>query len=204
MKGLYYLFILLLLLPLSGCAGNIKNISADISPKESILVGYIKTVPVLWEFSLYEEKSKAEDQIDIGGKEYGFTEASKLQHQGYLFKIARPGSYTLRLHKKNENGAGYDNILHFEVPEGKLVYFGTVRVVIDNVAPPSFQGDRTPHSFSVKFKYHFEVIDEDETLKHFADRYPQVYSVYEDMIMRVPSPAQPQYLTFFPRTILYH
>ena len=198
---LSYLLILLILLPLSGCATNIKNISADISPKESIIVGYIQTVPALWDFSLYEEKSEAEDQIYIGGKGFGFTEASKLQNQGYLFKIARPGVYTLRLQKKKESGFGYDNILRFEVPEGTLVYLGTIRVVIDHVALPTFPGDRMPHSISVAFKYHFEFIDEDETLKHFEDLHPQIYSASEDKIIRIPSPALPKYLTFLPHNL---
>jgi hypothetical protein len=170
-----------------GCVGNIRNVSPDISPTESIIVGHIETIPVLWEFSLYEEKSKTEDQIDIAGEGYGLTKASKEQNQGYIFKIVHPGIYILRLNRKMEGKYAQENILRFEVPKGKLVYFGTIKIVIDNVLIPSLRRDSTTNNTPMMFKYHFVGIVEDETLKLFQDQYPQIYSSYKDSIIRIPS-----------------
>jgi len=197
MKKLFFI-IMLILLSLSGCTRNIRNVSTDISPSESLFVGHIETVPALWEFSLYEEKSKTEDQIDIAGEGFGLTRAGKLQNQGYIFKIVRPGVYVLRLQKKTGGKYNYDNILRLEVQEGKLVYFGTIRVVIDNLSMPSFQRYRMPNETPMRFKYHYAAIDEDETLKHFADQYPQAYSSYKDKIVRIPSFSRPTYTTSLP------
>ena len=193
-------YFLLILLFLSGCSGNVKNLPTDVSPTESVIVGRIETVPVLWEFSLYEEHSKTEDLIDIAGKGFGLTQARKLQNQGYLFKIARPGIYILRLKKRIEGRYDHDEILRFEVPAGKLVYFGTVKIVIDDVSIPSFQGYRIPNKPPMKFKYHYERIDENTTLKRFEELYPQVYSTCKDKIIRIPppSPSRPTYLTLLP------
>ncbi len=189
MKRLYYL-ILIIPFFLPGCTRNIKNISADFNPTESIIVGRIETVPVLREFSLYEERSKTEDQIEIEGMGFGLTKASKLQNQGYIFKIVRPGTYILRLHKTIGGEYAHDAILRFQVPEGKLIYFGTIKVVIDKYSMPN----KAP----MMFKYHFVGIDEDETLKHFENQYPQAYSSYKDKIIRIPSRSRPTYTTFLP------
>jgi hypothetical protein len=197
MKKLFFI-ILLILLFLPGCTRNIRNVSTDISPTESIFVGHIETVPVLWEFSLYEENSKIEDQIDIAGEGFGLTKASKLQNQGYIFKIVRPGIYILRLQKRTGGRYDQDNILRFEVPEGKLVYFGTIKIVIDNVSVPSLQRYRMPNETSMMFKYHYAGIDEDETLKHFADQYPEVYSSYKDKIIRIPFSSRSTHVTLLP------
>jgi hypothetical protein len=197
MKRLFFI-ILLILFFLPGCIRNIRNVSTDISPTESIVVGHIETVPVLWEFSLYEEKSKTEDQIDIAGEGFGLTKASKLQNQGYIFKIVRPGTYILRLRKMIGGKYDQDNILRFEVPEGKLVYFGTIKVVIDNVMGPSLRRYSMPNKTPMMFKYHFTGIDEDETLKHFENQYPQAYSSYKDKIIRIPSSSRPTYVTLLP------
>ena len=197
MKRLFFI-ILLILFFLPGCTRNIRNVSTDISPTESIVVGHIETVPVLWEFSLYEEKSKTEDQIDIAGEGFGLTKASKLQNQGYIFKIVRPGTYILRLRKMIGGKYDQDNILRFEVPEGKLVYFGTIKVVIDNVMGPSLRRYSMPNKTPMMFKYHFTGIDEDETLKHFENQYPQAYSSYKDKIIRIPSSSRPTYVTLLP------
>ena len=190
MKRLFFI-ILLILFFLPGCTKNIRNVSADIKQTESIFVGRIETVPILWEFSLYEEESKTEDRIDIAGEGFGLTKASKLQNQGYIFKIVRPGIYVLRLKKR----VGEDSILRVEVPEGKLVYFGTIKIVIDTVSVPSLQRYRMPNEASMKFKYHYAGINEDETLKHFADQYPQLYSSYKDKIIRIPSSSRPTQVT---------
>jgi hypothetical protein len=179
--------ILLMLLFFPGCVGNIRNVSPDISPTESIIVGHIETIPVLWEFSLYEEKSKTEDQIDIAGEGYGLTKASKVQNQGYIFKIVRPGIYILRLNRKMGGRYEQENILRFEVPEGKLVYFGTIKIVIDNVLIPSLRRDSSANNTPMMFKYHFVGIVEDETLKLFEDQYPQIYTPYKDKIIRITS-----------------
>jgi hypothetical protein len=197
MKRLFFI-ILLILLFLPGCTRNIRNVSQDINPNESIFVGRIETVPVLWEFSLYEENSKIEDQLDIEGEGFGLTKASKLQNQGYIFKIVHPGIYILRLQKRI--GARYeqDNILRFEVPEGKLVYFGTIKIVIDNVAVPSLPRYRMPNVTSMMFKYHYAGIDEDETLKLFADQYPEAYSSYKDKIIRIPLSSRSTHVTLCP------
>ena len=197
MKRLFFVTLLILFF-LPGCTRNIRNVSTDISPSESILVGHIETVPVLWEFSLYEEESETEDQIDVEGKGYGLTKASKLQNQGYIFKIVRPGIYILRLQKRIGDRYDQDNILRFEVPEGKLVYFGTIRIVIDNVTVPSLQRYRMPNVTSMMFKYRYAGIDEDETLKHFADQYPQVYSSYKDKIIRISFSSRPKHVTLLP------
>jgi hypothetical protein len=190
------LYCLILIIPffLPGCTKNIKNISANFNPTESIIVGRIETVPVLREFSLFEERSKTEDQIEIEGMGFGLTKASKLQNQGYLYKIVRPGTYILRLHKTIGEEYAQDNILRFEVPEGKLVYFGTIKIVIDRVLSQSPRGYKTP----MMFKYHFVGINEDETLKHFETQYPEAYSFYEDKIIRIPSPSRPTYMTLLP------
>lgn len=198
MKRLFYLYILFILFFSPGCTSNIKNISAGISSTDSIIVGRIETIPVLWEFSLYEEKSKTVDRIDIAGKGYGVSGAGKLQNQGYLFKIARPGIYILRLQKTNRNESEYDHLLRFHVPQGKLVYFGTIRIVLDHVAAPFFRGYGKSEKTSIAFKYHYERIDEDDTLKHFADQYPEAYSTYKDKIIRIPSSARPTYITLLP------
>ncbi|MGO9138442.1 MAG: hypothetical protein ACLP9S_17645 [Syntrophales bacterium] len=192
MKRLFFI-VLLILFFLPGCTRNIRNVSTDIKPTESVFVGHIETVPVLWEFSLYEEQSKTEDQIDIAGEGFGLTKASKLQNQGYIFKIVRPGIYVLRLKKR----IGEDSILRVEVPEGKLVYFGTIKIVIDTVSVPSLQRYRMPNEPSMMFKYHYAGINEDETLKHFADQYPEVYSSYKDKIIRIPSSSRPTQVTLF-------
>ena len=186
------LYCLILIIPffLPGCTGNIKNISADIHPTESIIVGRIETVPVLREFSLFEERSKTEDQIEIEGMGFGLTKAGKLQNQGYLYKIVRPGTYILRLRKTIGGEYAQDDILRFEVPEGRLVYFGTIKVVID--------GYGMSNMTSMRFKYHFVGIDEDETLKHFENQYPQAYSSYKDKIIRIPSRSRPTYMTLLP------
>lgn len=184
MKRLFFI-ILLILFFLPGCTRNIRNVSIDISSNESILVGRIETVPVLWEFSLYEEKSQTQDQIDIEGEGFGLTKARKLQNQGYVFKVVSPGIYVLRVQKRIEEGYDQDNILRFEVPEGKLVYFGTIKIVIDKIMVPSLPRNRMPNVASMKFNYHYAGIDEDETLKLFADQYPQAYSSYKDKIIRV-------------------
>jgi len=197
MKRLCYL-ILIILFFLPGCTRNIKNISTDFNPIESIIVGYIETVPVLWEFSLYEERSETEDQIEIAGMGFGLTKESKLQNQGYLFKIVRPGTYILRLRKLIGGKYDQDDLLRFEVPEGKLVYFGTIKVVIDNVLFPSLRRYGMPNNTPMMFKYHFVRIDEDETLKHFENQYPQAYSSYKDKIIRIPSSSRPTYITLLP------
>lgn len=178
---------------LLGCARNIHSIPLEFRSTDSIIVGRIETVPVLWEFSLYEENSDAEDRVDIEGESFGLTKAGKLQNQGYLFKMASPGTYTLRLQKGFRN---HDDILRFDVPKGSLVYFHTIRVVIDRVEP-SFQGGRTSKGVPLAFKYHYEHIDEDETLRHFADQYPQAYSLYKDKVIRVPSRSRPKLLASF-------
>ncbi|PKN70987.1 MAG: hypothetical protein CVU54_03125 [Deltaproteobacteria bacterium HGW-Deltaproteobacteria-12] len=196
MKRFRYLYILLLLLSLPGCAGNIKNISAEINSTDSIIVGKIETVPILWEFSLYEIKSRTEDRIDIAGKGFGLTKADKLQNRGYLFKVARPGSYILRLKKRSNDKNDHDDILRFEVPQGKLVYFGTVRIVIDRIAGPFPQGKTGKGS--VAFKYHYERITEDETLKYFAEQHPQIFAAYKDKLIRIPSAPRPTYQTLLP------
>ncbi len=197
MKRLLFITLLILFF-LPGCTRNIRNVSTDISPTESIVVGRIETVPVLWEFSLYEENSETEDRIDIEGKGFGLTKASKLQNQGYIFKIVRPGIYVLRLQKRIEGIYDQDNILRFEVPEGKLVYFGTIKIVIDNISVPSFPRYRMPNLTSMMFKYHYAGIDEDETLKYFADQYRQVYSSYKDKIIRAPFSSRPKHVTLLP------
>jgi len=197
MKRFRYLYILLLLLSLPGCAGNIKNVSTEINSADSIIVGKIETVPILWEFSLYEIKSKTEDRIDIAGKGFGLTKADKLQNRGYLFKVARPGSYILRLQKRSNNKNAHDDILRFEAPQGKLVYFGTVRIVIDKIAGP-FPQSGTPGKGSVAFRYHYERITEDETLKYFAEQHPQIFAAYKDKLIRIPSAPRPTYHTLLP------
>ena len=197
MKKLFFI-ILLIVFFLPGCTTNIRNVSTNISPTESIVVGRIETVPVLWEFSLYEENSKTEDQIDIEGEGFGLTKASKLQNQGYIFKIVRPGIYILRLQRRIEDRYAQDNILRFEVPEGKLVYFGTIKIVVDNVAVPFPPRYKMPNVTSMMFKYHYAGIDEDETLKFFANKYPQAYSSYKDKIIRIPFSSRSKYVTLFP------
>ena len=197
MKRLFFI-ILLIIFFLPGCARNIRNVSSTISPTESIVVGRIETVPVFWEFSLYEENSRIGDTIDIEGEGFGLTKESKLQNQGYIFKIVRPGIYVLRLQRRIEDRYAQDNILRFEVPEGKLVYFGTIKIVIDNVAVPFPPRYKMPNVTSMMFKYHYAGIAEDETLKLFADRYPQVYSSYKDKIIRIPFSSRSQYVTLFP------
>jgi hypothetical protein len=197
MKRLFFITLLIVFF-LPGCTTNIRNVSTEISPSESILVGHIETVPVLWEFSLYEETSETEDQINVEGQGYGLTKASKLQNQGYIFKIVRPGTYILRLQKRIGDRYDQDNILRFEVPEGKLVYFGTIRIVIDNVTVPPLQRYRMPNVTSMMFKYRYAGIDEDETLKQFADQYPQVYSSYKDKIIRIPFSPRPKQVTLLP------
>jgi hypothetical protein len=197
MKRLFFI-ILLILFFLPGCTKNIRNISTDISPNESIIVGHIETVPVLWEFSLYEGNSKTEDQIDIAGEGFGLTKASKLQNRGYIFKIVRPGVYVLRLQKRIGGRNNHDNILRFAVPEGKLVYLGTIKIVIENVSVPSFPRNKMPNETSMMLKYRYTGIDEDETLRYFADQYPHVYSSYQDKIIRIPSSSRPTYMTLLP------
>jgi hypothetical protein len=196
-RRLYYI-ILIIPIFLPGCARNIKNISTHFNPTESIIVGHIETVPVLWEYSLYEERSKTEDQIEIAGMGFGLTKAGKLQNQGYLFKIVRPGTYILRLQKMIGGQYDHDNILRFDVPEGKLVYFGTIKLVIDNVLGPSQRSYSMPNKTLMMLKYHFVGIVEDETLKLFADQYPQAYSSYKDKIIRIPSTKNKLYETHFP------
>ncbi len=189
MKRLFFISLLMLCLS-AGCAGNIRIVSTDIDSKESILVGHIETVPVLWEFSLYEEKSQKHDQIDRGGEGFGLTESKKLENKGYIFKVVRPGIYVLRVQKKIEGRYDQDNILRLEVPEGKLVYFGTIKIVIDKITVPSLPKTRIPSA--MKFNYHYAGVDEDETLKLFAGQYPQVYSSYKDKIVRIPLSSQPK------------
>lgn len=197
MKRLFNIFILIILVLLLGCARNIKNIPTEISPEESVVIGHIETVPVFWVFSLYEEKSKTEDQIGIAGEGFGLTKASKLQNEGYIFKIVRPGNYVLRLQKTIEGRYSYDEILRFKVPEGRLVYFGTIRIVIDRVES-LFDGNGTSKRTPVAFKYHYEHIDEDETLKYFENQYPKVYSSHKDKIIRIPSLSRPMVVTLLP------
>jgi len=197
MKRLFFIIPLIVFF-LPGCTRNIRNVSTSISPTESIVVGRIETLPVLWEFSLYEENSKIEDQIDIEGEGFGLTKASKLQNQGYIFKIVRPGIYILRLQRRIGDRYAQDNIFRFEVPEGKLVYFGTIRIVIDNVAVPFSPRYKMPNVTSMMFKYHYAGIAEDETLKLFADQYPQAYSSYKNKIMRIPFSSRSKYVMLFP------
>jgi hypothetical protein len=188
-----YGFLLIALFFIPGCASNIKNISPDLRPAESVLVGYIETVPVLWEYSLYEEKSGTDDQIEIAGMGYGLTKEGKLQNQGYLFKVIRPGSYILRLQKTIAGRYAYDDILRLEIPEGKLVYFGTVKVVVDEVLLDQSQlRSRTANRAPMMFKYHFVAIDEDETLRQFAKQYPEAYSSYKEKIIRIQAPSRPK------------
>ena len=190
LKKVYFLiFIIPFFLP--GCTRNIKNISADVHPTESLIVGRIETVPVLREFALFEERSKTEDRIEIAGMGFGLTKAGKLENQGYLYKIVRPGTYVLRIHKELGGEYAQDDILRIEVPKGKLVYFGTIKIVIDTVASKSPRGYET----TMMFKYHFVGINEDDTLKHFENQYPEAYSAYKDKIIRIPSPSRPKYLT---------
>jgi hypothetical protein len=153
---------------------------------------------VFWEFSLHEEKSKTEDQIDIAGEGFGLTKASKLQNRGYIFKIVRPGFYILRLQKRIGDRYDQDSILRVEVPEGRLVYFGTIKIVIDDVSVPSLRRYRMPNETSMVFRYHYAGINEDETLKLFADQYPLVYSSYKDKIMRIPSFSPSTNVTLLP------
>jgi hypothetical protein len=190
MNRFFYCLVMIILFFLPGCSTNIRNISADCDPAESIIVGRIETVSAFWDFSLYEEGSKTEDQIEIAGTGFGLTRASKLQNQGFLFKIVRPGTYILRLKKVIEGEYAQDNILRFRVPEGRLIYFGTIRIVIDRYS--------MPHQTPLMFKYHFVGIDEDETLRQFENQYPQAFSAYKDRIIRIPSRPRPTYMTYFP------
>jgi hypothetical protein len=194
MKRLSFAYILLVLFFLTGCTSNIKNISATISSTDSIIVGHIETVPVLWVFSLYEEKSKTEDQMSIEGQGFGFTKANKLQNEGYIFKVIRPGTYVLRVKKAIGGRYGYDDILRFEVPGGKLVYFGTIKIVIDRVGIP-LDENGVPRRAPAAFKYHSVHIAEDETLKYFENQYPKVYSAHKDNIIRIPSPSRSEVVT---------
>ena len=203
MKRLCCLCILFMLFFSQGCAKNIRNIPTDISPTESIIVGRIETIPILWNYSLYEENSKTDDQIDVKGKGFGLSKASKLQNQGYLFKIARPGIYILRLQKKIGDKIVHDQIFRFEVPEGKLVYFGTIRIVIDRIARP-LQRDGMSKRTPIAFKYHYVHINEDDTLKYFADQYPLAYSAYKGKFIRISPPSQPKYLILHPSDNHFH
>lgn len=200
-KLLKRLYSVILIIPffLPGCTRNIKNISADFHPTESLIVGRIETVPVLRDFTLFEERSKTEDQIEIAGMGFGLTKAGKLQNQGYLYKIVRPGTYVLRIRKELGGEYVQDDILRIEVPKGKLVYFGTIKIVIDTVVSPSPRGYKTP----MMFKYHFVGINEDETLKHFENQYPEAYSAYKDKIIRIPSPSRPKYITSTDRNFVF-
>lgn len=45
MMGLFNIFILIFLVPLPGCARNIRNLPTEISPEESVVVGHIETIP---------------------------------------------------------------------------------------------------------------------------------------------------------------
>ena len=104
----------------------------------------------------------------------------------------------LRLKKRIEGRYDQDDILRFEVPDGKLVYFGTVKIVIDDVSMPSFQEYRMPNKSPMKFKYHYERIDENTTLKYFEELYPQAYSTHKGRIIHIPSPSRKTYLTLLP------
>jgi hypothetical protein len=55
-----------------------------------------------------------------------------------------------------------------------------------------------PNETSMVFRYHYAGINEDETLKLFADQYPLVYSSYKDKIMRIPSFSPSTNVTLLP------
>jgi len=178
----------LILFILPGCAGNIRNISTGFDPAESVIVGHIQTVPVLWDFILYDEKSHRESSVEIAGEGYGLTQASQLQNQGYIFKMIRPGSYMLRLRKVSGGKYAYDDILHFDIPPGTLIYFGTIKVAVDQVVldPSRLRTDRAGQA-PLMFRYRFVGADEDDTLQQFAKQYPGTYEAYKSRIVRIQS-----------------
>lgn len=182
---------LMLICSVAGCAGNIRNVSTEagaIGAKESLLAGRIETIPAFWEFSLYDEETGTEDEIDIGGKGFGITRAQKLQNEGYIFKIVRPGLYVLRLRKLAGQGETYDEILRFKVSEGRLFYFGTIKIAIDNVQPSApLRGRKGEVRQHLAFRYHYQYIPEDETLRFFENLYPDVYAAFKDRMIRIPS-----------------
>jgi hypothetical protein len=183
----------LILLVLSGCAANIRNVSSDIKPAESVVVGRIQTVPIFWDFGLFEERSKTEDRIEIAGSGYGVTKASRLQNEGYVFKTIRPGVYMLRLRKVQDGEYANDDILRIQVDAGSLVYFGTVKVVVDEViVDPSQLHARALNRAPLKLKYHFVGIDEEATLRHFEKQYPEAYAAFKKRIVRIRSKALPK------------
>ena len=76
--------------------------------------------------------------------------------------------------------------MRLEIPEGKLVYFGTVKVVVDEVLIDQSQlRSRTANKAPMMFKYYFVAIDEDETLRQFEKQYPQAYASYKGKIIRI-------------------
>jgi hypothetical protein len=59
---------------------------------------------------------------------------------------------------------------------------------------------RTP----IAFKYHYVHINEDDTLKYFADQYPLAYSAYKGKFIRISPPSQPKYLILHPSDNHFH
>jgi len=180
----------LILLILPGCAGNIRNISTGFDPADSVIVGRIRTVPVLWDYILYDEKNHQENAVEIAGEGYGLTKAGKLQNEGYIFKMIRPGKYMLRLRKVKGGEYAYDDILHFDIPPGTLIYFGTITAVVDQVMmdPSRLRSNRAGQA-PVMFRYRFVSTDEDDTLQQFAKQYPGTFEAYKSRIVRTQSQA---------------
>jgi hypothetical protein len=178
----------LILLTLTGCAGNIRNISTAYDPAESVIVGHIQTVPILWDFILYDVKNHRENSVEIAGPGYGLTRAGQLQNQGYIFKMIRSGSYMLRLRKVSGGDYAYDDILRFDIPPGTLIYFGTIKVVVDQVMmDPSGSRPGGRSQAPLMFRYRFVGTDEDDTLQQFAKQYPAIYEAYKSRIVRIQS-----------------
>jgi len=194
-----FLVLPLILLLLPGCAANIRNISSDFDPAASVVVGRIQTVPIFWDFSLFEERTKTEDLIEIAGAGYGLTKATRLQNEGYVFKAIRPGVYVLRLRKVQDGEYANDDIIRIHVGEGSLVYFGTVKVVVDEVTvDPSQLQAKGLNRAPFRLKYHFVAVDEEATLQHFEKQYPEAYAAFRNRIVRIQSHAPAKEYIFLP------
>ena len=169
----FFLKTCLVLLMLVGCASNIKDVSRNIDDiqGQSIVVGRIEGFnDVFNNFSLYEENTRVSDNLL-----YGFYSGQRevLRSQGYFFKTVRPGTYILRFINFNSSPA-YNNILRFDVPEGKLINLGTIKIVIDNSSVRGTVSTAT---------YHFERVNDDSALYQLENQYPDVYRMYKEKLI---------------------
>jgi len=83
----------------------------------------------------------------------------------------------------------YDEILRFNVPKGKLINLGSIRIVTDSTSSFNYSWGAGVYgrakTTETTYTYHFERVHDDSPLWWFQDQYPEVYQMFKEKIIRI-------------------